>query len=162
MTPETASKTTTKNSEKKEKTTKTIEKDANGNTIIPMTNISELPLDKRSETDKKVYSITKDKVKYIFYCNGRVATSDAKGNRTDILEKTKTNDGWKRQGEIIESEYETIGKEMEKYFSSKVNSYMHVSYRNDTKKFSINNSDATEEYKDTISVDIKTNTMSYL
>ena len=51
---------------------------------------------------------------------------------------------------------------MEKYFSSKVNSYMHVSYRNDTKKFSINNSDATEEYKDTISVDIKTNTMSYL
>ncbi|MEI6117890.1 MAG: hypothetical protein WCP92_01185 [bacterium] len=34
---------------------------------------------------------------------------------TDVVEKTKTNDGWKWKGELLETEYAAIEKEMDTY-----------------------------------------------
>jgi len=147
--------------EKKDKIPKTVEYDAYGNEIVIITDITKLPLEKWTET--KCYSYTKDNIVYRFYNDGNVYNEAMKKNYkwTDVVEKTKTNDGWKWKGELLETEYAAIEKEMDTYIWA-MNTDLSVMYFADTKTYSILWSSGIEEYKDSVKVDVKNKSISYL
>lgn len=145
-----------------EKFDESPELDVYWNEMITILDISQLPTEKRE--DQKMYVITNNGIKYFFYWNGRVHDKTNKNtyNRTDIIEKNKNNDWWKRKWEILQDEYIIISKEMDAHLKRTFHSYSSVLYFNDTKTFSINVSSGIERYKDSISIDLKENKISYL
>lgn len=150
------------NTEEKKDDIDSPELDAYWNEMISISDISQLPLDKRE--DKKMYVIVNNNIKYFFYWNGRVHDKTNKNtyNRADLIEKNKNNNWWKRKWEVLQDEYMIISKEMGAHFKRTFHSNSSVLYFNDTKTFSINVSSGIERYKDSISIDLKDNKISYL
>ena len=140
--------------------TKKVEYDAYKNEIVSIDDISKLPLEKRTES--KTYKITKDGNAYYFYGGWRVSGDEKNYDWTELIEKTKTNDWRKRKGEANEKEYDAIGKEMDAYIHS-MNTDLGIMHRNDTNNmFSLSGNYWDEKYKETLKIDLKNKTISYL